>query len=518
MFSACTLAEVQPLGPASWLGDAGVEPWDASRQDTGTPDSGVRDLGFRDIGPRDSGVPEEDILTRLRRIPGIQVDEVPASVPGTRAFLIRLRQPENHDNPARKSFEHRLVLIHRSTQAPMVALHSGYGLFGDPLQFTAYLMEPAVVLEANQLTLEHRFFGESIADNPDWQYLNIEQSARDVHRIYTLFNEIYRGPWIGTGASKGGMAAIFHHHFFPADMVGIVPYVAPLSFGPLDSRYQTFLDQIGPSDGRCRDRAKDMELEVIQRRQELGEYWVRNDPATVGYTAEQVGLVTVYLVLGFHWSFWQYLGSPEACAAQPPQGADIAELAAWFPFDIQTYLNAGLYDPELTPYSYQVSNELGHPEIDYYSHLEAALGQVDFSNAPAVQADLPPWGLEPAFDPAPLRAVDARLRTEARNILAIYGAWDPWTAGNINLNPDPSNLRLYAPQMNHGAQIADLTPQEQEPALRILFQWGGRGFLVEPDFSQIGAKVLADGGHKKIVELIRAQEQKAQLNWRASRR
>ena len=39
------------------------------------------------------------------------------------------------------------------------------------------------LLDANQIMVEHRYFGKSVPDSLDWNYLNIKQSAADHHRI-----------------------------------------------------------------------------------------------------------------------------------------------------------------------------------------------------------------------------------------------------------------------------------------------------------------------------------------------
>ena len=69
--------------------------------------------------------------------------------------------------------------------------------------------------------------------------------AADEHAIVTALKTIYTGPYLSTGASKGGMTAVFYRRFYPDDVVGTVPYVAPLSFAAPDERYAAFLDSVG---------------------------------------------------------------------------------------------------------------------------------------------------------------------------------------------------------------------------------------------------------------------------------
>ncbi|MFW5878531.1 MAG: hypothetical protein ACOCVR_01825, partial [Myxococcota bacterium] len=112
-----------------------------------------------------------DVLDGLLLVPGLNVQEVPSDVQGTRAFLLELEQPEFHTGPSEQTFTQRMLLLHRHLDAPMVMnlIGYGFGAFGrEPEDLTFYLTEPAHLLGANQLLVEHRFFGESIPESPNW--------------------------------------------------------------------------------------------------------------------------------------------------------------------------------------------------------------------------------------------------------------------------------------------------------------------------------------------------------------
>ena len=65
-----------------------------------------------------------------------------------------------------------------SLDAPMVLMTAGYANnWGD------YRVELTQLLEANQLVVEHRFFGNSRPYPLDWSLLDIRQAAADHHRI-----------------------------------------------------------------------------------------------------------------------------------------------------------------------------------------------------------------------------------------------------------------------------------------------------------------------------------------------
>ena len=57
---------------------------------------------------------------------------------------------------------------------------------------------------ANQISIEHRFFGESRPEPADWSKCMIEQMAADQHAIIAALRTVYDGACLTTGGSKGG--------------------------------------------------------------------------------------------------------------------------------------------------------------------------------------------------------------------------------------------------------------------------------------------------------------------------
>ena len=60
------------------------------------------------------------------------------------------------------------------------------------------------------------------------------------------------------------MTAIYHRRFYPDDVDGTVPYVAPMSLGAPDLRYAAFLDTVGPP--ACRQALRDGAIEMLPNR------------------------------------------------------------------------------------------------------------------------------------------------------------------------------------------------------------------------------------------------------------
>ena len=127
----------------------------------------------------------------------------------TEAYEIFLDQPLDHKDPFGSKFSQRIYLSHKDVSRPVVLVTEGYTAGHN------FVKELHEILNANQIVVEHRYFGKSVPDSMDWHYLNIEQAARDHHRIVELFRKIYPGKWVNCGWSKGGQTAIFHRYFYP---------------------------------------------------------------------------------------------------------------------------------------------------------------------------------------------------------------------------------------------------------------------------------------------------------------
>ena len=53
------------------------------------------------------------------------------------------------------------------------------------------ICELSELLNANQISIEHRYFGESLPDSLNYDYLNLKQASADLHHINQLFQKIY---------------------------------------------------------------------------------------------------------------------------------------------------------------------------------------------------------------------------------------------------------------------------------------------------------------------------------------
>ena len=169
----------------------------------------------------------QNLYELLKVLPGVtNVQKMETNANFKEAYIIMLAQPVDHHNPAGPKFQQRIFLSHDGYDKPTVMVTEGYN--ADYAANPRYSEELARLLDANQIVVEHRYFGKSVPDPKDWKYMTVEEAAADHHAVVELFKKLYTGKWITTGISKGGQTSIYHHYFYPNDMDATVAYGRPL--------------------------------------------------------------------------------------------------------------------------------------------------------------------------------------------------------------------------------------------------------------------------------------------------
>ncbi|HEU4408619.1 MAG TPA: S28 family serine protease [Polyangiaceae bacterium] len=419
-----------------------------------------------------------DVVDRLRLTPGVaDVEELEPKADGARRIAFTIEQPVDHDEPKAGAFAQRVHLVHRGEAEATVLASTGYFLFAPRPSDS----EISILLGGNNITVEHRFFGPSTplrgAGEPPaeaWAYLTIEQAAADHHRVVEALKPIYKGTWLSTGASKGGMTSVYHRRFYPDDVEGTVAYVAPQSYGTDDQRYVAFLEQVG--DAACRERIVALQRDLLTRRAEARPAFDAL-AAEEGLTFEHVGgpeAAYEHIVQEFRFAFWQY-GDPAECETLPAPGAPIDEslgvLAAHVPLSLAsdgTLLSVDGF----AGYYHQTAAQLGSYG-PLTLHLEDLL---QFPETYSVEVYAPPVPGR-SFDPAPMLDVGDWLASEGERFLFIYGEYDPWSAGAYAFAPGAGrDLHTFVvPGGNHGAFLTHpaLPAASRDEAFAILQSWTG---------------------------------------------
>jgi hypothetical protein len=406
-----------------------------------------------------------DILDELRAIPGLTVTERSTMITGYRFFTMTYDQPVDHANPGGQRFQQRMTLLHHDYAAPMVVYNSGYFVSqrGGRAEITRLVI-------ANQLSMEYRYFAPSRPEPTDWSKLDIQQAASDQHRITeALKARLYRGKWLTTGASKGGMTSLFHRRFFPAEVDATVAYVAPFDY-PEDAvqsptnRYIAFLENVGTDPG-CRQALKDFQNLVLARKDAMKAQMrgvatfteILGEDRALEFAAEELPFI-----------FWQY-GDQSNCASIPDATASDATVFQFFDnvISVASYGDADLTD--FLPYYHQSATQLGYPISD-----ESYLVGLQFPGQDTAQAYLPASIPTPTYDQgAAMRDVQGWLAASGERVLLIYGENDPWSAGAVELGAATDSFKFISPGGNHGSAIATLAGGDQAAAVAAVRRWAG---------------------------------------------
>ncbi len=406
---------------------------------------------------------QEPIDQALACLSGITYREVTASanttIPsGYRRFDIWIEQPVDHYSSDYGKFKQRLVLLHKDANEPLVLQTSGYQIFG------VALSELARTFGANQIQVEHRFFDQSTPAVQDWSKLDIAQSANDFHRIVEEFKKIYRGRWVNTGASKGGMTSLFHHRYFPGDMVGTVADVAPLSFSTADPRYVQFVDQAGGALYRsCREKLSTLQIALLKRRDEIL-------PLITGSFVYLGGKSVAYehAVIELAFAFWQYQNPTDStvgCDQVPKADAAAAELLAYLDKvnSVVSYGDVAVFS--FMPYYFQAATQLGSPA--------AALNYLyPYRRHPYSIDQYTPHTAHYSYSNQAMRNLAQWARTQAEHVLFVYGEFDPWSAGAYPKSSQAADFHWFqVPGGNHSAKIFKLPASEKQQALAVVSAW-----------------------------------------------
>jgi hypothetical protein len=428
----------------------------------------------------------DQLLARLRELPNVTAEEAPTEQPDVHYYILHFSQPLDHDQPMLSGrFQQEVSLLHRNEQdpVPMVVHTSGYDDY--------YLDQPVELtkmLAANQVSIEHRFFGQSCPEGgewSDWSKLTIEQMAADEHEIIAALKTIYEGAFITTGGSKGGMTAVFHHTFYPEDVDGTVAYVAPISFGTPDPRYPPFLDDIGKR--ACRESVRALAQLMLSDRRDAMELQAQNQATlqAAHYTRIALGAAVEAAIVGLEWTFWQMFGDSK-CMDVPMMTSDGPPLSDEVLFKFLDAISPVTDNNDeavarFAPYYYQAYAQLGFP--DYGAAYLAPY--LRYSDADYIGEMPTPH--EPTYDDESMRRI-VSVAGDGDRLLFIYGEWDPWTAGKFPIG-DAHDSKVYTQTRgNHRSNIAGLDMDDREDAFSRLRRWTG----VDPQLTR-ARRVEVDG-------------------------
>lgn len=401
-------------------------------------------------------------LEEFDEIHSITVSE--SSHVGYQNFDFKVRQPVNHEDSGDGFFDQRVVVLLQDKDKPVVLGTNGYMMWAPDRRYGL-----TKLIDGNQVRIEHRYFGESTPKPKNWHQLTVENSAEDIHSILEILKPYFKDKWISTGTSKGGMTATYHRTYYSDDVDGTIANVAPLSRGPLDSRYSVFLANV--STNVCRNRIIQFQRRLLSEKEQSIEM-LSAEQQKDQLSFKQMGSLTAVLdamVTEYYYFFFQY-ESEQRCLQIPNQENTLAEHYAELTRVVPAFVFGDKEIFDFEAYYYQAVTELGYP--GYY--LDGIIDLLDTDPTdygPYVTA----WPSEP-FNYKAMAEVAKWSSEDSENVIFVYGTTDPWTAGEYPVVHSKEKLthKFYVPNANHGAKIFKLNTDDKKIAFKMIEKWLGK--------------------------------------------
>jgi len=403
------------------------------------------------------------ITEKLASLDGVSFVTESGDTAYRQVYKLMVEQPLDHNNPNGEKFIQKVYLSHLDLDKPVVLVLDGYSANRNRL------FELTRFIGANQLYVEHRFFGDSKPDDYNWDYLNIEQAAADYHHIVQLLKTIYKEKWVSSGISKGGQTTIFYRYFYPDDVDASVPYVAPLNFAAEEPRIFDFLKKVGTKE--CRDRITRFQTMLLENKATLLPEFEKN-ARQKGYTFNLLGGLEKayeYAVLEFSFAFWQWQYS--SCDEIPENVDNPADIINYLEkIDVISFFTDNSVD-YFRPFFYQGLTEIGMYTYD----TEAFAGLLKYAQKPNFSFTMPKGYENASFNDTLMYSINKWMQNESDNFVFIYGEYDPWNAPAVQLIEGKTNdLKMVKPKGSHRTRIASFYEDEQKQIADSLNKWLGK--------------------------------------------
>ena len=401
---------------------------------------------------------ESKLYKFLKAIPGAEVVKKDTSV-FNEFYILMLPQAVDHNNPKGPSFRQRIFVGHVGFGKPTVMQTEGYDA---GWVSSGTMSEPTKLLGANQLYVEHRYFGASIPNPVDWKYLTAEQDAGDYHYIRAVFGKLYTGKWIATGVSKGGQTALCYRAYYPNDVDVTVAYVAPINFAVEDRRLNARIKKMG--DAVCQKKILDFQFKLLKNKDyfisAFAEYCKKKELTLILDSETSFD----YEVLEYPFGFWQY-GTP--CDSIPDTNASNETILKHLVEVVTPFYYTAVGVNFFKPFFYQANYELG-----YYGYDEKPfrkyLKQSDYPNT-----IWGPTGKIMPYNAKTMKFVNHFLQNEGNQIIYIYGENDPWSASQVKLKGKTDALKVVIAKGDHSADISLMSETQREEVYEKLEKWLG---------------------------------------------
>jgi hypothetical protein len=399
---------------------------------------------------------ESELYQRIKALPGVvAVRATPSRGAFQESFTITFDQALDHQNPAGPKFHQKVFLSHAGYDKPVLLETEGYaarGNNGGELQS---------MLAGNLVTVEHRFFGDSMPSPVQWEFLTVKNAADDMHAVVAALKTVYRGKWVSSGDSKGGQTALFYKCYYPDDVDATVAYVAPVNVTQEDPRINHFIATIG--DDATRQKIKELQIALFKREDEILPY-VKKSADGKGW-AISMGLSEAYEygVLEYPYYFWQY---GQSASNIPPADASAETLANYYNRmgTMRYYADPG--KRQFQAFLYQAFTEIGYYNYDITDFKDCMKTLKNPSNLAIC-----PDGAKIVYNPATMAFVYNFLQYKANHVIYVYGELDAWSATQMQLIGRTDAVKFVVADGHHGAHVNAFTPEQKDLFYAKMDSW-----------------------------------------------
>ncbi len=375
-------------------------------------------------------------------------------------YELWFEQPVDHNDLSKGTFRQRVFLGFENDTLPVIVELRGYGIGPESAG------ELANHYNANQLTIEHRYFNNSRPDNIDWNTLTIENAAKDQAIIIDAIRNILypNAKFISTGISKGCQTTMAHRRYFPKNVDACVCYVGPLNFQREDPRVYEFLKSVSTKEDRAKVKEfQDLCFENRESLLEMMKIVAEKEGMTWEFGVEKA---IDYTILEYSFAFWQW-GFPIEFI--PSSNATVQDIYKHL-IDVVGYdfFEEKAVD-ELQPYFWAALTEqgiYGYETAPFKKYLNTEeIYKFDWAF---------PDGITKPFDPIPMQEIKSFLDKSAEKMLFIYGEYDTWSATAVDLAEDSSKREVFKfvkPKASHRTRIGSFNDENQKQIYDIIDSW-----------------------------------------------
>lgn len=405
----------------------------------------------------------QELLNFLNQQPEIkQVKEIECNDFFNVKYEIMVQQPVDHLDSTAGYFLQRVFVADHNKDNPTVVITEGYAAHYGAAK--DHINELCPILDANQICIEHRYFGQSVPEPLNWDYLTVENAVTDHHKIVQLFKQYYQSKWISTGISKGGQTCMSYREYFPDDVDVTVAYVAPLNFSVEDGRHEPFIANV-PGTKKDRKKVLNFQKDVFKRKQELLPL-LKDYSEEKKYTFKMpLEEVFDFTVLEYSFSFWQWGSLPDSIPAKKASNEKLFNhlVGVCSP---DYFAEEGIEPTR--PFFVQAARQLGYYGYDtrkFRKHLsiQSAKGYL--------KKIFLPEDLNYGFEPEAMNRMHNFLQKTNKKMMFIYGANDPWSATGVNIPKVDNLIKVVKDGGCHRARINNLPEEQKTNVISILKRW-----------------------------------------------